>query len=171
VLTSHRVCYWDWSIFEVTKAFRESDRASKSLSTDLTKADIGDSVMNVFGDPTPGPRHFENFDSSQFPWRETVDSFEHVASKDSYEMSMQLSREGLVCGPSSGEALIGLFQYLRNKRDLGTLNELEDSVTGETSCVFICCDLPYQYIDGYFQKLGEDKFPPIHNEVNYCDFF
>src|SRR5262245_59949367 len=41
-------------------------------------------VCNVFGDPTPGPRHFPNFESSPFPWRETIDSFEDVSSVDSY---------------------------------------------------------------------------------------
>jgi cysteine synthase A len=33
----------------------------------------------------------------------------------------------------------------------------------EINCVFIACDLPYQYLDGYFEKLGESWFPPIHN--------
>ncbi|QDS72599.1 hypothetical protein FKW77_001460 [Venturia effusa] len=122
-------------------------------------------VCNVFGDPTPGPRHFPGFESSQFPWRETIDSFQHVASVESYEKSMQLSREGIICGPSSGEALCGLFDYLQKEKDAGTLKNLADERTGEISCVFICCDLPYQYMDNYFQKLGEDKFPPIYNKI------
>lgn len=29
--------------------------------------------------------------------------------------------------------------------------------------MFIACDLPYQYLDGYFDKLEESFFPPIHN--------
>ncbi|KAF1984277.1 tryptophan synthase beta subunit-like PLP-dependent enzyme [Aulographum hederae CBS 113979] len=122
-------------------------------------------VCNVFGDPTPGPRHFPGFESSQFPWRETIDVFEDVASVDSYEMSMRLSREGLICGPSSGEALVGLLNYLRTVKEEGMLKELSDPKTGEISCVFICCDLPYQYMDGYFQKLPDEKFPPIINKV------
>ncbi|KAE9973411.1 hypothetical protein EG327_009098 [Venturia inaequalis] len=122
-------------------------------------------VFNVLGDPTPGPRHFPGFESSQFPWRETIDTFQHVASVDSYEKSMQLSREGIICGPSSGEALCGLFDYLQKAKDAGSLQDLADETTGEISCVFICCDLPYQYMDNYFQKLGEDKFPTIHNKI------
>lgn len=78
---------------------------------------------------------------------------------------MHLTREGIICGPSSGEALCGLFDYLQKAKDAGTLKDLADETSGEISCVFICCDLPYQYIDNYFQKLGEDKFPPIYNEV------
>lgn len=123
------------------------------------------SIFNVFGDPTPGPRHFPNFESSKFPWRETIDTFEHVASIESYKTSMELSREGIICGPSSGEALVGLFQYLQKKKDEGKLQELADEITREISCVFICCDLPYQYMDGYFQKLGDEEFPPILNKV------
>lgn len=130
-----------------------------------------ESVCNVFGDPTPGPRHFPGFESSQFPWRETIDTFETVASVNSYEKSMQLSREGIICGPSSGEGLCGLLDYLQKAKDSGKLQDLADEDTGEISCVFICCDLPYQYMDGYFQKLSEDKFPPIYNKVRATPWF
>jgi cysteine synthase len=80
-------------------------------------------------------------------------------------MSMQLSREGIIAGPSSGEALHGLLNYLRKLKDAERLQELADLLTGEISCVVICCDLPYQYMDGYCQKLGENEFPPIRNQV------
>ncbi|RDL35206.1 uncharacterized protein BP5553_07137 [Venustampulla echinocandica] len=122
-------------------------------------------VCNVFGDPTPGPRHFPGFESSRFPWRDTIDTFESVASMDSYDMSMQMSRRGIICGPSSGEALCGLIQYLQKIKDEGNLQDLADNSSREISCVFICCDLPYQYMDGYFQKLQDEKFPPIMNEI------
>ncbi|KAL8758765.1 MAG: hypothetical protein Q9199_001240 [Rusavskia elegans] len=80
-------------------------------------------------------------------------------------MSMQLCREGIVAGPSSGEGLCGLIQYLEKMRTSGRLSELSDTETGEISCVFICCDLPYQYLDGYFDRLPESQFPPIINQV------
>jgi cysteine synthase len=80
-------------------------------------------------------------------------------------MSMQFSREGIIAGPSSGQALCGLLNYLRRAKDAGKLQELGDGLAGEISCVFICCDLPYQYIDDYFQKLGEEEFTPIDNKV------
>ena len=126
---------------------------------------IARSVCNVFGDPTPGPRHFPGFESSGFPWREIIDDFENISSVDSYNMSMQLYREGIIAGPSSGEALCGLIKYLGKLRISGKLSELSDVETGEASCVFICCDLPYQYMDNYFDKLKEDQFPPIINKV------
>ncbi|KJZ71534.1 hypothetical protein HIM_09072 [Hirsutella minnesotensis 3608] len=52
----------------------------------------------------------------------------------------------------------------------GTLGRLADARTGETSCVFVCADLPYQYVDMYHAKLGEDEFPKIYNqELLTCD--
>ncbi|KAF2257526.1 tryptophan synthase beta subunit-like PLP-dependent enzyme [Lojkania enalia] len=127
-------------------------------------------VCNVFGDPTPGPRHFPNFESSPFPWKETIDSFENVASANSYRMSMKLSRYGIIAGPSSGEALHGLLSYLSRLKDDGRLSELSDPTTGEIPCVFVCADLPYQYMDMYYKKLGEEEFPPIYNQsLLNCD--
>ncbi|KAH6686234.1 cysteine synthase [Plectosphaerella plurivora] len=122
-------------------------------------------VFNVFGDPTPGPRHFHGFHTCGFPWKDSVDAQVEVSSADAYRMSMKLSREGLIAGPSSGEALHGLLSYLSSVKAAGGLSGLADPTTGEVSCVFTCSDLPYQYIDGYFSKLAEDEFPPIHNEV------
>lgn len=78
---------------------------------------------------------------------------------------MQLCREGIIAGPSSGEALCGLIKYLERRRVSGELPDLSDAETGEISCVFICCDLPYQYLDGYFDRLKEAEFPPIINKV------
>lgn len=96
---------------------------------------------------------------------------------------MELSREGLICGPSSGfnlqgaifsyvvslfkflYVLVGLYNYLRKRKDAGTLKELAGD-DGEIHCVFICCDLPYQYLDDYFVKLGESYFHPIQNNVS-----
>jgi len=78
---------------------------------------------------------------------------------------MMLSREGLVCGPSSGMALKGLFDFLQRVKDNGKLHEYADSDTQEISCVFVCCDLPQQYLGGYFERLGESEFPPITNKV------
>jgi cysteine synthase A len=37
-----------------------------------------------------------------FPWRQTVDAIEEVDTHDSYATSIDLSRAGIVGGPSSG---------------------------------------------------------------------
>jgi cysteine synthase A len=101
----------------------------------------------------------------EFPWKDAVDTIEEVGSLESYTLSLNLCREGLVCGPSSGFNLQGLFQTLEKRKAEGTLSELSGP-DGKTHCVFLCCDLPYQYIGEYFQKLGDEQFHPIRNEVN-----
>ncbi|KAH6649496.1 tryptophan synthase beta subunit-like PLP-dependent enzyme [Chaetomium tenue] len=123
-------------------------------------------VFNVFGDPTPGPRHFQGFNTCGFPWTQNVDTFVEVPSTDSFRMSMKLTREGLIAGPSSGQALKGLLDYIGQLKKAGTLAQLADATTGEVSCVFTCSDLPYQYLPQYFQKLNADEFPSIQNEVS-----
>jgi hypothetical protein len=122
------------------------------------------SVCNATGDPIPGPRPFSLFASVKFPWSKVTDAIEEVDSAQSYRLSMQLSREGLICGPSSGMALQGLFNVLQKRKDQGTLQDLAGD-DGTVSCVFLCCDLPFQYLDDYFIKLGKGDFHPIVNEV------
>ncbi|KAK3332273.1 tryptophan synthase beta subunit-like PLP-dependent enzyme [Cercophora scortea] len=127
-------------------------------------------VCNTFGDPTPGPRHFPGFQTSPFPWKTAIDSFETVSSADAFGTSIQLCRHGIIAGPSSGEALAGLLAHLGASKAQGRLASLGDPSTGEVVCVFICADLPYQYMDLYFSKLGEGAFPPVCNEnLLRCD--
>ncbi|KAL5340855.1 tryptophan synthase beta subunit-like PLP-dependent enzyme [Aspergillus crustosus] len=120
-------------------------------------------VCTAPGDRVPGPRSFALMKPVEFPWKEAVDSIEEVNSYDSFSLSLDLCREGIVCGPSSGFNLQGLFQMLEKRKQAGTLSELAGP-DGLTHCVFLCCDLPYQYIGEYFQRLGEEKFHPIKNE-------
>ena len=102
----------------------------------------------------------------QFPWKRAIDHIEEVDSHNSYSMSLDLCRNGIVCGPSSGFNLKGLFQLIEKRKAEGTLSELAGP-DGTINCVFLCCDLPYQYINEYFDKLGDSYFPSIKNEV--CD--
>jgi cysteine synthase len=44
-----------------------------------------------------------------FPWRNIVDAVEEVNAADAFANSMKLSREGIVCGPSSGMQYTGKF--------------------------------------------------------------
>ncbi|EMD67112.1 hypothetical protein COCSADRAFT_33978 [Bipolaris sorokiniana ND90Pr] len=120
-------------------------------------------VCTAPGDRVPGPRSFALLAPVEFPWRDSVDAIEEVGSKDAFGLSLQLCREGLICGPSSGFNLKGLFNYLGKRKAAGTLKELAGS-NGLIECAFICCDLPIQYVDEYFDKLGAEAFPPIHNE-------
>lgn len=121
-------------------------------------------VCTAAGDRVPGPRSFALLAPVEFPWKSSVDCIEEVGSHDSYSLSLDLCREGIVCGPSSGFNLKGLFQFIEKHKAAGTLQDLAGD-DGEIHCVFLCCDLPYQYINEYFDKLGSEYFTPITNEV------
>lgn len=123
-------------------------------------------VCTAPGDRVPGPRSFALLRPVEFPWESSVDSIEEVGSIDSYTLSLQMCREGLACGPSSGFNLKGLFQHIEKCKANGTLSQLAGH-DGLVNCVFLCCDLPYQYIQEYFDKLGPEMFHPIHNNVSH----
>ncbi|KAM0558245.1 hypothetical protein ACHAPJ_004933 [Fusarium lateritium] len=120
-------------------------------------------VCTAPGDRVPGPRSFALMAPVQFPWKRAIDHIEEVDSHNSYSMSLDLCRNGIVCGPSSGFNLKGLFQLIEKRKAEGTLSELAGP-DGTINCVFLCCDLPYQYINEYFDKLGDSYFPSIKNE-------
>ncbi|KAH9986979.1 tryptophan synthase beta subunit-like PLP-dependent enzyme [Xylariaceae sp. FL0662B] len=120
-------------------------------------------VCTAPGDRVPGPRSFALLAPVEFPWKSAVDHIEEVGSHDSYSLSLDLCRDGIVCGPSSGFTLKGLFNYIEKQKATGTLSDLAGD-DGEVHCVFLCCDLPYQYINEYFDKLGAEYFPSIKNE-------
>ncbi|OTA86161.1 hypothetical protein M434DRAFT_400011 [Hypoxylon sp. CO27-5] len=120
-------------------------------------------VCTAAGDRVPGPRSFALLAPVEFPWKSAIDGIEHVGSHDSFSLSLDLCREGIVCGPSSGFNLKGLFQFIEKHKSAGTLQDLAGA-DGEIHCVFLCCDLPYQYINEYFDKLGSGYFPSITNE-------
>ncbi|KAF4983408.1 hypothetical protein FZEAL_1137 [Fusarium zealandicum] len=120
-------------------------------------------VCTAAGDRVPGPRSFALMSPVQFPWKQAIDHVEEVDSHNSYAMSLELCRYGIVCGPSSGFNLRGLFQLIEKRKTEGTLSDLMGP-DGTLHCVFLCCDLPYQYISEYFDKLGDSYFPSIKNE-------
>ncbi|KAM0078639.1 hypothetical protein ACKRZS_009364 [Fusarium odoratissimum] len=120
-------------------------------------------VCTAPGDRVPGPRSFALMAPVQFPWKRAVDHIEEVDSHNSFSMSLDLCRNGIVCGPSSGFNLKGLYQLIEKRKAEGTLSDLAGP-DGTINCVFLCCDLPYQYINEYFDKLGESYFPSIKNK-------
>jgi cysteine synthase len=122
-------------------------------------------VCNVESDLVPGPREKPMHETSPFPWKDVVDFIEIVSSADSYRVSLRLSREGLITGPSTGMTLQGLFDFLKKEKDNGNLKSYADPATGDISCVFVCCDLPQKHVDTYFKKLSPEEFHPIVNEV------
>lgn len=122
-------------------------------------------VCNAEADIVPGPRERPMHETSPFPWKGVVDSTETITSEESYRQSLQLSREGIICGPSSGMALGGLLQFIESEKRKGTLSQFADKATGEISCVFVTCDLPQKHMETYFKKLPPSEFKSIANEV------
>lgn len=120
-------------------------------------------VCTAAGDRVPGPRSYALLAPVEFPWKQAVDQVEHVGSHDSFSLSLRLCRNGIMCGPSSGFNLQGLFNLLEKRKTEATLSRLR-AEDGLIHAVFLCCDLPYQYIAEYFDKLGPSSFPPITNE-------
>ena len=58
----------------------------------------------------------------------------------------------------------GLYQFLEKRTSAGTLDEIRND-DGSIHCVFLCCDLPYQYMSEYFTELDENNFHPVRNNV------
>lgn len=85
------------------------------------------------GERIPGPRPDSLMGSIDFPWREVVDASEDVTAKAAYRTSMELSRSGILVGPSSGMTLCGLYKYLQRAKDAGTLDQHRDS-EGQIVC-------------------------------------
>lgn len=130
------------------------------------KTNVGFRVCTAAGERVPGPRSYALLAPVEFPWRTSVDEVEHVGALDSYSLSLELIRNGLICGPSSGLNLQGLYQMLSKRKQDGTLKELAGA-DGQVHCVFLCCDLPYQYVNEYFDKLDAKHFPKMTNEVRF----
>ena len=111
----------------------------------------------------PGPRTEKLLKLIGFDWQPHVDALQDVTTIEAYQKSMELSRAGLIAGPSSGLALMGLLHFLRQQQANGSLDQLRNSA-GEVSCTFICPDTPFPYFDEYFKYLDEANFPAIQNE-------
>lgn len=59
---------------------------------------------------------------------------------------------------------VGLHQLLEKRTSAGSLDQLRND-DGSIHCVFLCCDLPYQYLGEYFDKLDAERFHPITNKA------
>lgn len=112
----------------------------------------------------PGVRTENLLNVVDFDWRAHVDFMEPVETAESYRLSMELSRKGIVVGPSSGLALAGLLQHLEGLKPSSGLENIRNDETGEIVCVFPCPDGPMPYLDEYFRYIDTSHFPPIQNE-------
>ena len=120
-------------------------------------------VMRAPDHYVPGARTEKLLNLVDFEWREHVDHVELAESEVSYRLSMEMSRLGLMVGPTSGMALAGLLQHLERIKSQGRLNSLRNT-DGEILCVFPCPDGPLAYLDEYFKYVDASHFPAISNE-------
>lgn len=111
----------------------------------------------------PGPRTEKLLNLIGFDWRSHLDHIEEAETAESYRLSMEMSRLGLLAGPSSGLGLSGLLQHLQKVKDSGRLEALRNT-DGEVRCVFICCDGPLAYLDEYSRYVAPEHFPSIRNK-------
>jgi cysteine synthase A len=120
-------------------------------------------AMREDGNYVPGVRTRGLLRLIGFDWECHVDDVQKVTTAAAYRNSLQLSRRGIVVGPSAGFALAGLHQYLRGQKESGALDSLRGR-NGEIQCVFICPDSPIPYLDEYAKYLQASDFPAIQNE-------
>jgi len=124
-------------------------------------------VVRAPNNPVPGVRTQALLSPTGFSYDKTVDYLEAVGTVDAFATSLKMIRSGMLVGPSSGFALAGLrASLLRHRR------QWEDHIRqyGRLHAVFICCDLPYPYIDEYMQYLPEVYFPPVQHDMENVTF-
>ncbi|MFA7285617.1 MAG: pyridoxal-phosphate dependent enzyme [Candidatus Paceibacterota bacterium] len=111
-------------------------------------------VSRIVNNPVPGVRTNTLLREISFDWKSVVGPREEVGTNESYSMSMNLCRHGILAGPSSGFAFAGLLKYLSKQSFDGK----------EKIAVFVCPDGPFPYIDEYFEAIEPSLFPKIENE-------
>ncbi len=121
-------------------------------------------VMRAPDNYVPGVRTEKLLKLVGFDWRRHVDNIERIETGESYFLSMALSRQGILAGPSSGLALAGLLQHLKGLKEKNEFDEMRDKKSGDIICVFPCPDGPIPYLDEYFKYLDSSHFPSIKNE-------
>ena len=104
--------------------------------------------------PIPGVRTSNLLKEIAFNWKDYVNAQEEVGTVESFRKSLDLCRSGIMVGPSSGFALVGLLNYLGKQKP--------EDIKGKTAVV-ICPDSPMPYINEYFEYLDETDFPAIEN--------
>ena len=121
-------------------------------------------VMRAPDEYVPGVRTEKLLKLVGFDWQKHIDSIERIKTAESYRLSKEVSRRGIIVGPSSGLALAGLLQHLKGLKEAGTLDDVRNKETGDVTCVFPCPDGPLPYMDEYFKYIDRSHFPSIRNE-------
>ena len=105
----------------------------------------------------PGVRSEACLREVSLPWRKAADSVVEAGTKESFKLSLELCRSGLMAGPSSGFALAGLCRFLEAQAGGSALDRLRNA-DGEVLATFICPDTPLPYLDKYSTHLDPQDF-------------
>jgi cysteine synthase len=109
------------------------------------------------GNAVPGLRSEARLAEIRFDWQDGIHRVE-VETKESYRASLRLIRAGLLAGPSSGFALVGLLRFLESCRQDPERWESLRNGSGDIVATFICGDTPHLYIDKYSTILDAADF-------------
>jgi len=109
------------------------------------------------GSAVPGLRSEAAMRDVTHPWRESADAIVEVGTRESFKKSLELCRNGIMAGPSSGFALAGLLRFLEARRDSGELDGLRNE-DAEVLATFVCPDTPLPYLDKYSTHLDPNDF-------------
>lgn len=135
-----------------SKYFKDKDKKIKTVG-----------VIRTPNNPIPGVRTRGLLNMIAFDWKNYTDEYVEIGTKESFSKSLDLIRNGLIVGPSSGFAFSGLLKYLNKMKKEKKITSLKNK-NGTINCVFICCDNPFIYLDEYFKYLDSKDFPKIKNE-------
>ncbi|MBS2000513.1 MAG: pyridoxal-phosphate dependent enzyme [Cyanobacteria bacterium SZAS LIN-5] len=116
----------------------------------------------VAGQAVPGPREQSLLKDVTFDWKTVANAQMELTAEESFKGSIKLLRRGILGGPSSGMNYAGLLAYLQAEKDSGRLEQLIKT-DGDLHCAFICCDSPLPHVNDYYDTLGEEYFPQIHD--------
>ena len=115
------------------------------------------------GEAVPGPREKMLLGDVAFPWQQVANARMELGAEESFAASIKLLRRGVMGGPSSGMNYAGLLKYLADEKASGRLQEKVSELGDELCAVFLCCDSPLPHIDEYYDALGDEYFPDVHD--------
>jgi cysteine synthase A len=116
---------------------------------------FGLGVVRAPGENVPGPRTLALLHDVGFPWQDYTDQVTDGAAIESYQASVDLIRNGIVAGPSSGLGLVGIRKFLDERLQQGSLDSIRNK-NGEVVICFVCADTPFPHMTKYFSVLGDD---------------
>lgn len=119
-------------------------------------------VVRAPNNPVPGVRTQGLLSQIAFPWQNAIDHLQTVSTSAAYVRSLELCRAGLLVGPSSGFALQGVFDFIKQAKENKTLQRYKNK-QGEIVVVFLCCDTPFPYVEEYFEHVDVTHFPEVVN--------